>query len=854
MDGHGQCFSCGKGVAADAPYGLCPECLTRSVVFSDWKGATSPGLALSPSQNKTALQEGLFVGGGRFKLVRELGRGGMGVVWLAEDQRLRDGDAFVQVALKFLAPEIRVSPEAMEMMQREVLHSRRLRHRNIVSIYDWHSEEPDLPFISMEYVDGRTLSQLRRDQPSRVFDWNQFHPILLQICEALNYAHVVEEIVHRDLKPGNIMVDAQGVVKVADFGLAHRTSVGVESAIPGRGASGTLPYMSPQQLLGRAPHTSDDIYSLGVTMYEVLTGTPPFFQGNLLEQILNEPPQTVAQRLALMGLPNTVPAAVLDRIHQCLDKDPEHRPFPASEVLKLFWAPEEEAQSAAGGWGATVLLLLLLVAGGWWGLWAYRNRNVVSPEPPSSQPEQIAPVPSTNPPPAQTIAVTPAAAPAKPVANGRLRLAAVPTPKYSYSYEIRSRSSDQVVRSRAPLPPGGRATEELPPGDYVVSMECSSGRQSDPPSSLRQDTAISSNAESTNLFNFRGVDITIQTAPPGASVSFAYNGQPYQELTPYTFYEVTPGSREFKFSLEDHHDITTNIMIPGGVDRFPILVAMSRRLTPEVGKDWAFSSLKDPLFTFRWIGPFWAGVHEITRQQYAVFVRATGLAATNGLVGVTSDGWRFLPDHSWIDPGFPGFKQTEDDPVVGISWDEAQAFCQWLTEQDRKQGRIDRNNRYRLPTDGEFARMASGIDAGVGSGNFAGTEVLGRGWNTNWQTLTDDRERKHRDPFARTAPVGKTPGCVNPRGLRDLLGNAAEWGEEWYTTSMNPPEVLREIPLLNDDGGGRAYRVVRGGSWFNEQMRDIAPSTRWRFPPGERHDFVGFRLVLVNEPQAAPNP
>lgn len=562
-----------------------------------------------------------------------------------------------------------------------------------------------------------------------------------------------------------------------------------------------------------------------------------------------------------MGLPNTAPSSVLDRIHQCLDKDPDRRPFPPSEVLKLFWEPLEEPRSSTGGWGATVLLLLLL-AGGWLGFRAYRQSDQPEQSPAAPQQRQAAnstPRPG-NAPPTIPAAAPPAATTAKPVPKGRLYLAAASDlSESSFSSEIRSQASQQVVRERTRWTPvRGRTVEDLPVGEYEVSMDCSSGRPGDPPSVLRQRAVVATNAEVVAVFDFRYVGITIQTIPPGASVSFTNNGIPYEEITPTTHSQVTPGFREFRFSLEGYDVLKTNIMVPGGLKgKFPIQVALRLRLPPETGKDWALSSLDDPLFAFRWIESFWAGVHEITRRQFAVFVSDTGHPATNGLVGVTADGWKFLPDHSWRNPGFQqtGYQQTEDDPVVGVSWDEAKAFCDWLTRRDRERGRLRPGQLYRLPTNAEFDRMTAGLDIGVGSGNFAGKEVLGGAWNPYWQTLIDDRGNLHVDSYVRTAPVGKTPGCVSPRHrLCDLQGNVAEWGAEWYTASMNPAEILREIPLLNEDGGGGAYRVVHGSSWYTEQMCDLAPAIRWRFPAGERHDFVGFRLVLVNEPTSAAPP
>src|SRR6185369_3688070 len=146
-----------------------------------------------PHPDEAALSPGFLVGGGRFTLMRLLGRGGMGVVWLARDEQLHE-----DVALKFLPPEIRHDAVALDDLRRETARSRKLTHSNIIRIHDFYRSEHEA-FISMEYVDGPNMSDLRLEQPNRVFTWTYLEPLVKQLCEALDYAHG-EKIVHRDLK------------------------------------------------------------------------------------------------------------------------------------------------------------------------------------------------------------------------------------------------------------------------------------------------------------------------------------------------------------------------------------------------------------------------------------------------------------------------------------------------------------------------------------------------------------------------------------------------------------------------------------------------------------------------------
>jgi serine/threonine protein kinase len=269
---------------------------------------------------------GLRFGGGRFVLIRLLGRGGMGEVWLAHDERLEE-----QVALKFLSAEVREKPAMLEHLRREVARSHRLTHPNIVRLHDFHELPGEPAFIAMEYIDGGSLNAFRSERADKVLSWEYLRRPLAHLCAALNYAHA-ENIIHRDLKPDNLLMDNRGRLKLTDFGVAAMASDLAQSASMRGG--GTLHYMSPQQVEGRHPQVTDDIYSLGASLYELLTSQPPFLEGDIREQVLHAAPEPLQQKLATLGIENEIPFEVAAMIMSCLAKDPEQRPQSAQNIAE----------------------------------------------------------------------------------------------------------------------------------------------------------------------------------------------------------------------------------------------------------------------------------------------------------------------------------------------------------------------------------------------------------------------------------------------------------------------------------------------------------------------------------------
>jgi serine/threonine protein kinase len=267
---------------------------------------------------------------GRFTLQKVLGRGGMGVVWLAKDERL---DRLV--ALKLVPESVSFDASTQEDLKRETRKSLLLTHPNIVRIFDFVEDEHSAA-ISMEYVDGATLSSLRVRKPNKCFEVEEIAPWVTSLCDALSYAHQSANLVHRDLKPANLMVNSRSELKITDFGIACtlRDSMSYVSV---RTSSGTLNYMSPQQLLGEDPSHSDDIYAVGATLYEMLSSKPPFYGGDVASQVREVIAPTISQRRAKLGTKGApIPKHWEETIAACLAKDSEKRPRTTADLARRF--------------------------------------------------------------------------------------------------------------------------------------------------------------------------------------------------------------------------------------------------------------------------------------------------------------------------------------------------------------------------------------------------------------------------------------------------------------------------------------------------------------------------------------
>jgi len=220
----------------------------------------------------------------RYRLIKELGRGGMGIVCLAEDTILRR-----PVAYKILPDAIREDPKALEHFLREARIAASLQHQNIVTIYD-AGHSTDEVYIAMEYVEGRSLQQIL-DETSTL-PLPRGLGIFRQACLGLAHAHR-NNVVHRDIKPANMMITPAGVVKLMDFGLA---AVLTEAMAKVTTVRGTPFYMAPEQILGEEISALSDQYSLGCTLYHMVTGRPPFVEGDILYHHIHTAPPSPRER------------------------------------------------------------------------------------------------------------------------------------------------------------------------------------------------------------------------------------------------------------------------------------------------------------------------------------------------------------------------------------------------------------------------------------------------------------------------------------------------------------------------------------------------------------------------------
>jgi serine/threonine protein kinase/Tfp pilus assembly protein PilF len=257
-----------------------------------------------------------------YRIIQKLGRGGMGEVYLAEDERLGR-----KVAIKFLPPEVATNENARQRLLREAQTAATLDHPNICAIYEV-GQEGGYSFIVLQYIEGETLAaRIKRQLP----ELREALAIVAQVADALNEAHA-RGIIHRDIKPENIMLATRGQVKVLDFGLAKvlrdpgiaqpDAETGTLLSMPGM-VMGTVPYMSPEQVRGEDLDCRSDIFSFGAVLYELLSGRRPFEAKSTAEIIsailTRDPPPINRSSLAHSG------GAEERLIRKCLEKDAAQR-------------------------------------------------------------------------------------------------------------------------------------------------------------------------------------------------------------------------------------------------------------------------------------------------------------------------------------------------------------------------------------------------------------------------------------------------------------------------------------------------------------------------------------------------
>jgi hypothetical protein len=279
----------------------------------------------------TLRDEGVLLAG-RYKVVKRLGEGGMGSVWLAEDSKL-DGR---KVAVKMLPAILAGKKGAFKQVKAEAMVAMKLSHSNIATVRAFEEDEGGNPFLVMDYIEGVGLDDILAEKGA--LGEEETVRLLGPVAAALDYAHS-QGVVHRDVKPGNVMVRKDGTPFVLDFGIAREVQETM-TRVTGKLSSGTLLYMSPEQLRGKGPKAAQDVYSFAAMVYECLAGRPPFFRGAIEDQIKNEAPEELPEGVAGKALQEGVMGG--------LAKEANQRPGSCSEILGLRGAAKraQEARTA----------------------------------------------------------------------------------------------------------------------------------------------------------------------------------------------------------------------------------------------------------------------------------------------------------------------------------------------------------------------------------------------------------------------------------------------------------------------------------------------------------------------------
>jgi len=820
--------------------------------------------------------EDLFAGGtqkpneavvlaGRYRVIRELGRGGMGTVYLARDEKL-DGH---EVAIKMPPAMLARNRKAVEQLKKEARRGMRLSHTNVVPLRGFE-ESDDGVFLVMDYVPGKTLEE-HLEEHGPLFE-EEIERIFTPIANALDYAHG-KQVIHRDVKPSNILLHQDGTPLITDFGIAREMKESL-TRLTGKSTSGTLPYMSPEQLNGEAPSPAQDIYSFAATMYECLAGHAPFHRGEIGFQIVNNEPPPLREP------PSKLKSAIL----RGLAKKGEDRPKSCAALVSgeapLRRAAGRKSRGERGSarsdgsrrrWGMALALLLLLLLGG--GIAVLATQDGDDPPPKretavgnaSKQPPTIPEKPGKS---GKSEKSEPPAPPPPPVFQGKLLVtnpAQAMTITGNRKFKVTGRLTDcergRVFVDGERYRPTSKGNFEVPinlsEGETTIEISAvdGAGARRDPLSfKVILDTtkpvieldALPQTVKSSSL------RVSGKVKEPGCTVTVCDKETP-----------VRNGRFEQTVSFAKDGNYTIEVIATDKAgNSAEVKRTVTRRTVPDLGSGYAYRSETlrafqtliassewspgNPLRTGTGTKEMRRATHKRTGLNFVVVPAGSfSMGSTDGdsdeqpvrpvtisraflmcETECTQSAWKQVMGSN---PSNFSSGNSDRRPVEQVSWDDVKS---WL----RKAG-----DQLRLPSEAEWeyaCRAGGQTDYCFGQDE----RQLGEyGWyflNSGSRQLPSGTEWDGSKVLGEWGCQSHSVGGKKPNafGLYDMHGNVWEWCEDkWHDSYSGAPR----------DGtswlsGGTSFRVARGGSWFGTACH-CRSALRLRFTPDFRYLLLGFR-------------
>ena len=760
----------------------------------------------------------LQIGAHKYRILGDLGQGGMGRVYLAVDQ-----DLGREVALKMMRVQDAAGARRFVEEARVIA---KLDHPNIVPVYEVGITDEGRFFYTMRVVRGRTLSAVldesrQTDEPDGELSLARMVQIFLQIGQGIEYAHS-KGIVHSDLKPSNVMIGDHGEVLVLDWGLsrlAARAESGAGDTRAGiRRIAGTPQYMAPEQARGEDIDHRADVYAMGAILFEMLT-LEPVFRGSTVEEVLEAVRSQKPRQPRLVSPQRSVPALLEAACLKALSKNPDERPQSAREFLDAVqtWleaeADRERRRHVArevADEGRTLLQEYFSLRDklGEYERAAEVTRDSVKAWEPPARKESLLSAEDR-------------------VTAARRRLAEVAsatvgTLEKALGHDNENRSAREALADfywsqfqdaeRAGREDdlaffAGRVTE-YHDGKYARELEGAG--------SLTLATEPS------------GATVTIHPLRPSGFVQQA--GEPSTlGTTPLNNHSLEMGSYLLRIQHADHPAIGYPVHIGRNQEWSGTIRLIPQELLAEgfcfipAGP---FQSGGDPQARYSSpsetveLGDFLMGEHPVTMIEYLEYLN--DLVSSDGMDAALARSPRRSardPVTSYLETSADGKLQlpetdAEGDswdprlPAVGITWNDANAYCEWRSRRDRRS--------YRLPTELEWEKAARGVDG----------RWFPWGWRFDAGLCNVDGSRKERPA---PVPVDEFPTDCSVYGVRGCAGNI----EEWTSTKL----------IQGEGDGARVGLVVRGGGW-NAVASYARCAARFDYAAESCSDYLGFRIVL----------